>query len=35
MADIEMVLIDKNTDLSAFKKELKWNEIYYFMAKGL
>jgi L-arabinose isomerase len=35
MADIEMVLIDKNTDLSAFKKELKWNEIYYLLAKGL
>jgi L-arabinose isomerase len=35
MADIEMVLIDKNTDLTEFKKELKWNEIYYFLAKGL
>lgn len=35
MADIEMVLIDKDTDLSEFKKELKWNEIYYYLAKGL
>jgi L-arabinose isomerase len=35
MAGIEYVLIDKNTDLTSFKKELKWNEIYYMLAKGL
>ncbi len=34
-ADIEYVIIDKNTNLSDFKKELKWNEVYYMLAKGL
>jgi L-arabinose isomerase len=35
MAGIEFVLIDKEMDLREFKKELKWNEMYYFLAKGL
>jgi L-arabinose isomerase len=35
MAGIEYVLIDKNTKISEFKKELRWNEIYYMLAKGL
>lgn len=35
MADIEMVLIDEHTDLSQFKKELRWNEIYYHLAQGI
>ncbi|MCJ7701403.1 MAG: L-arabinose isomerase [Anaerolineales bacterium] len=35
MAGMEYVLIDENTNLSAFKKELKWNEIYYHLARGL
>jgi L-arabinose isomerase len=34
MADIEFLLIDEYTDLSSFMKELKWNEIYYYLAKG-
>lgn len=29
MANIEMVLIDKDTKISQLKNELKWNEIYY------
>jgi len=29
MAGIEFLLINKNTDLSRFKNELKWNEAYY------
>ena len=29
MAGIEMVLIDKNTDLRRFRNELRWNEAYY------
>lgn len=29
MANIEMVLIDKDTRLSDFKNELRWNEMYY------
>ncbi|MGB2911853.1 MAG: L-arabinose isomerase [Anaerolineales bacterium] len=35
MADIEFVLIDADTELGVFKKELKWNEMYYLLAKGL
>lgn len=29
MADLEYVLIDKNTQLHRFKNELRWNERYY------
>ncbi|MEL6653410.1 MAG: L-arabinose isomerase [Bacteroidota bacterium] len=29
MANIEMVLIDENTDLFRFKQELRWNELFY------
>jgi L-arabinose isomerase len=35
MAGMEYLAIDKNTDLTSFKKELKWNEMYYMLAKGL
>jgi L-arabinose isomerase len=35
MADIECVMIDRDTDLSEFKKELRWNEVYYMLARGL
>lgn len=35
MAKIEMVLIDKDTKISEFKKELKWNEIFYLLCNGL
>jgi L-arabinose isomerase len=34
MAGIEYLLIDDKTDLREFKKELKWNEVYYALAKG-
>lgn len=29
MADIEFILIDKNTDLRQLKNELKWNDMFY------
>jgi L-arabinose isomerase len=35
IADVEYVIIDKDTCLKEFKKELKWNEIYYMLANGL
>ena len=35
MAGMECVLIDAETRLSAFKKELRWNDLYYHLAKGL
>jgi L-arabinose isomerase len=34
-ADVEFLVIDKNTGLTTFKKELRWNEIYYMLANGL
>jgi L-arabinose isomerase len=34
MADVEMVLIDENTTISEFKKELRWNNVYYTMNRG-
>jgi L-arabinose isomerase len=35
MAGMEYVLIDEDTRLSEFKKELRWNEMYYYLARGL
>ena len=35
MAGLEFLLIDGRTRLSAFKKELRWNEMYYHLARGL
>jgi L-arabinose isomerase len=35
MAGVEDVVIDQQTNVTQFKKELKWNEMYYMMAKGL
>ncbi|MBC8076222.1 MAG: L-arabinose isomerase, partial [Chloroflexales bacterium] len=35
MAGMEFLLIDKHTRVSGFKKELRWNDLYYHLAKGL
>ncbi len=35
IAGIEMVLIDENTTMEGFKKELRMNEIYYMLNKAL
>lgn len=35
IAGIEMVLIDENTQLREFKKELRWNEVYYHLSQPL
>jgi len=35
MAGVEFVLIDEETRLRDVQKELRWNEAYYLMAKGL
>jgi L-arabinose isomerase len=35
MADVEFVLIDRETRLHELQKELRWNEAYYLVAKGL
>ena len=34
-ADVEFVIIDKDTKVSEFKKELRWNDVYYMLANGL
>lgn len=34
MAGIEFLLIDRDTTLANFKKELRWNEAYYHLARG-
>jgi L-arabinose isomerase len=35
MAGMEYVLIDKDSCVSCFKKELRWNEMYYHLTNGL
>ena len=35
MAGIEFLLIDSNTKVADFKKELRWNDLYYHLAQGL
>jgi len=35
MADIEFLVIDKKTTITDFKKELKWNDMYYLLSNGL
>jgi L-arabinose isomerase len=35
MAGMEFLLIDEHTTVPAFKKELRWNDLYYHLARGL
>jgi len=35
MAGIEYLLIDENTRVEDFKDKLRWNELYYLLAKGI
>ncbi len=34
MAGVEFLVIDNDTKLAEFKKELRWNELYYHLAQG-
>jgi L-arabinose isomerase len=34
MAGIEFLLIDEGTRLAEFEKELRWNEVYYYLNRG-
>ena len=34
IAGIECLLIDKDTTISSIKKELRWNDLYYHLARG-
>lgn len=35
MAGVEFLLIDKDTKIRDFKNEIRWNEVYYLIAKGI
>jgi L-arabinose isomerase len=35
IAGLEMVVIDEDTKIRDFKNELRWNEVYYHLARGL
>lgn len=35
IAGMEFLLIDKPTNVADFKKELRWNDLYYHLATGL
>jgi len=35
IAGIEFLLIDQHTKISSFKRELRWNDLYYHLAKGI
>ncbi len=35
MAGIEFLVIDETTEVEAFKDKLRWNDLYYHLAKGL
>ncbi len=35
ISGIEFLLIDNDTTISSIKKELRWNDLYYHLAKGL
>jgi L-arabinose isomerase len=35
IAGIEFLLINHDTTISSFKKELRWNDLYYHLAKGI
>jgi L-arabinose isomerase len=35
MADVEFLLIDETSTVPAFRKELRWNQSYYHLARGL
>jgi L-arabinose isomerase len=35
MCNLEFLVIGSETHLEDFKKELRWNEMYYHLARGL
>lgn len=35
IAGIEFLLIDERTEIESFKEKLRWNDLYYHLAKGL
>ena len=35
LAGVEFLLIDKDTRIRDFKNEIRWNEVYYHIEKGI
>ena len=35
MSGIEFLVIDERTELDAFRDRLRWNDLYYLLARGL
>jgi L-arabinose isomerase len=35
IADLELVVIDERTTVRDVKRELRWNQAYYHLARGL
>ena len=35
MAGVELLLIDEHVDIAAFKQEIRWNQAYHHLARGL
>jgi L-arabinose isomerase len=35
LAQIEMLVIDNDTTIADIKKELRWNQAFYYLARGL
>jgi L-arabinose isomerase len=35
MAGVELLLIDERVDIAAFKREIRWNQAYHHLARGL
>ncbi len=35
MAGVELLLIDEQVDIAAFKREIRWNQAYHHLARGL
>ena len=35
MAGVELLLIDEGSTLPAVQRELRWNQAYYHLARGL
>lgn len=35
MSGIEFLAIDEHTSIDAFRDHLRWNDLYYLLARGL
>jgi L-arabinose isomerase len=35
MSGVEILVIDEDTTLDAFRDQLRWNDLYWLLAKGL